>query len=99
MTASSGHQRAHLRVHGRVQGVSFRLSAQECALALGLTGWVRNLADGSVEALAEGPSAKLTEWVDWCRHGPTAARVQTLETLALGPASGEFVTFQVLRDG
>ena len=98
MKAVPGLRRAHLLIHGRVQGVSFRLSTQERALKLGLTGWVRNLADGSVEALAEGPEAAVLEWVDWCRHGPAAARVQTMETVALCDASGEFTTFQVLRD-
>ncbi len=64
-----------LRIRGRVQGVGYRAAARAEALRLGLAGWVRNRADGSVEALARGPAASLDRFEKWCRHGPPAARV------------------------
>ncbi|MBI4843643.1 MAG: acylphosphatase [Nitrospirae bacterium] len=65
-----------LRIKGFVQGVFFRASAKDMADGLGLTGWVRNLPDGSVEAFFEGEEGKLKEALDWCRHGPPGARVK-----------------------
>jgi acylphosphatase len=65
-----------VRVTGRVQGVSFRYYAQQEAISLGLTGWVRNEVDGSVELHLEGSSAAVDSMVDWCRQGPSAARVR-----------------------
>ncbi|MCX5759176.1 MAG: acylphosphatase [Candidatus Hydrogenedentes bacterium] len=67
--------RLHVFVEGRVQGVGFRYSASDRAIALGLSGWVRNLPDGRVEAEFEGPRAILDEILDWCRHGPRFALV------------------------
>jgi acylphosphatase len=64
-----------LHITGRVQGVGYRLWATRTAATLGLRGWVRNLADGSVEALAIGPSDTVTDFVAACRHGPRAAQV------------------------
>jgi acylphosphatase len=66
----------HVRVTGRVQGVSFRYYAQQEAVGLGLTGWVRNEVDGSVELHLEGTAEAVDSMVDWCRHGPSAARVR-----------------------
>ena len=60
---------------GRVQGVAFRASTVEHARAHGVTGWVRNLADGSVELEAQGDDAALTAFLAWCKLGPPAARV------------------------
>ena len=71
-----GLARAHLVVTGRVQGVAFRQATVEEARRLGLAGWVRNLRDGSVEALAEGDRRAVEALVAWCRHGPRLARVQ-----------------------
>lgn len=65
----------HLRVRGRVQGVWFRASCREEALRLGVTGWVANLADGSVEAHLEGPAERVDALVRWCRTGPPGAHV------------------------
>jgi acylphosphatase len=62
-----------------VQGVCYRASAADAARGLGLTGWVRNLPDGTVEAVAEGPRQDLERLVAWCRQGPPAARVAEVE--------------------
>ncbi|WP_242347026.1 acylphosphatase [Anaeromyxobacter terrae] len=67
--------RAHILVSGEVQGVSFRQAAVDEARRLGLRGWVRNVADGRVEAEAEGERAKVEALVRWCGRGPPAARV------------------------
>jgi acylphosphatase len=68
-------RRVRANVTGRVQGVAFRASTVEEARTLGLTGWVRNLADGSVELEAQGDDARVGELLVWCGHGPPAARV------------------------
>ena len=72
-------------VEGRVQGVFYRASAEARAKALGLRGWVRNRADGSVELHAEGPLASLLEFVEWCREGPPAAHVTHIEARPVSP--------------
>ena len=64
---------------GRVQGVWFRGSAREEALARGVHGWVRNRPDGSVEAVFEGAPEAVGALVAWCRQGPPLARVAALE--------------------
>ena len=73
-------ERLHVYVEGRVQGVGFRYSACDRAAALGLTGWVRNLPDGRVEATFEGPRPALEEVLSWCREGPRWADVSGVET-------------------
>jgi acylphosphatase len=77
----------------------FRQSAQEVALELGVSGWIRNLADGRVELVIEGPPEDVGEMVDWCRHGPPASTVQDIELqqeLAQGE-QGNFVIRQSER--
>jgi acylphosphatase len=69
----------HLIVHGYVQGVFYRASTRETAVRLGLKGWVRNLPDGNVEALLEGPVEKIHQAIDWCREGPPGARVLKID--------------------
>ena len=71
--------RKRLRITGRVQGVAFRASTVAAARGLGLSGWVANRADGSVEAVAEGDDAAVITLVRWCHHGPPAARVDHVE--------------------
>lgn len=71
--------RVWLRVEGRVQGVWFRASTRAEASRLGLAGWVRNLPDGAVEAVAEGPREALETLVAWARRGPPGARVDQLQ--------------------
>lgn len=68
-------KRVHLVISGYVQGVFFRASAQGAARSLKLTGFVRNLPDGSVEAVAEGEEPMLNRFLEWCRKGPPGARV------------------------
>ncbi len=68
--------RMHLVITGRVQGVWYRASAQSEAQGLGLTGWVRNRADGDVELVAEGSRAALESLLEWCRNGPPMAHVE-----------------------
>ena len=70
---------AHLKIMGRVQGIYYRASTVQQAANLGLAGWVRNCDDGSVEAVAEGPRAKVEELIAWCRVGPPGARVSQVE--------------------
>lgn len=79
----------HLRVHGRVQGVGYRESLRVEAERLGVTGWVRNRADGTVEALACGPAAAVDALARWCERGPPLAQVQRVDAspAAPGPAS------------
>jgi acylphosphatase len=74
---SGDRERAHVYVSGQVQGVFFRDSTQEIAEQLGLTGWVKNLPDGRVEALFEGPSERVREMIRWCEQGPPHAKVDT----------------------
>lgn len=76
-----------LRITGRVQGVGFRESLRAEAERLGVTGWVRNRADGSVEALVQGSDAALEALVAWAQRGPSAARV---EGVASGPPEPRF---------
>ena len=73
--------RKRLHITGRVQGVAFRASTVATAWELGLSGWVANRADGSVEAVAEGDDAAVTALVRWCHHGPPAARVDHVEVI------------------
>lgn len=87
-------QRLRLRIEGDVQGVGFRYSCRQEALRLGLTGWVRNLKDGSVEVVAEGPEAALQSLANWCRRGPAYARVDAVHPEIL-PALGGFVSFNI----
>ena len=80
--------RAQVRVAGRVQGVFYRQSTVEMAQELGLCGWVRNLPDGSVEALFEGERSRIEQAVAWCRQGPPRAKVREVTVLWLdGPAT------------
>jgi len=69
-----------------VQGIGFRDALRSEALRLGVTGWVRNLTDGSVEALAQGDPAAVAALLEWARRGPPAARVERVEC---GPPAAE----------
>lgn len=81
-------------VSGRVQGVAFRHHTQRTALELGVRGWVRNLPNGDLEACFEGEETAVRQMVEWCRRGPSAARVDSLLERA-GDHTGEFVSFDI----
>lgn len=67
---------AHLRISGKVQGVFFRATAKKIADKNNLTGWVKNLSDGNVEAIVSGEQAAVEKFIEWCKHGPENAAVQ-----------------------
>ena len=77
----------HLRISGRVQGVGFRDAMCRQARELGIAGWVRNRADGSVEAVVQGEPGAVDAAVAWARRGPPGARVSAVE---VSEAQGEF---------
>ncbi len=88
--------RVHVFVSGRVQGVFFRSSTKSKAEELGIAGWVRNLADGRVEAVFEGEEGKVEKIVEWCRKGPEYARVAGVEVIP-EHYKGEFQAFLLRR--
>ena len=75
----------HVRVTGRVQGVSFRAYAAHEAVRLELVGWVRNEPDGAVAAHLEGPDDAVEEMLAWCRQGSPAARVADVRVTEVEP--------------
>ena len=86
--------RAHVFVEGRVQGVCFRAETCEAARRCGVTGWVRNLRDGRVEAVFEGPEDAVERAVAWCRTGPPHAIVTRIE-VTREPHTGQFSSFSL----
>jgi len=71
---------AKIIIHGRVQGVWFRASTKDAADAIGgISGWVRNMANGIVEVYAEGEKTDVEKLIEWCKHGPPLARVTNVE--------------------
>ncbi len=86
----------HLTVRGRVQGVYFRASAQREARRLGLSGWGRNRSDGSMEILAEGEELSIRELHGWAQKGPSAARVERVDSRWRG-YTGEFAEFRIVE--
>ena len=86
--------RAHAIISGRVQGVFFRVETQRAAEQFGVSGWVRNKRDGTVEAVFEGPEAIVRQAVSWCRHGDPPARVDDIE-VTYDDATGEFKSFRI----
>lgn len=86
--------RRRLWISGIVQGVFYRVSTQEQARRLGVKGWVRNLADGRVEALAVGPAPKVQSFIDWCKEGPDRARVESV-TIENGQGTAVYDDFEV----
>ena len=69
----------HIIVHGQVQGVFYRVSAQTRATELELTGWVRNVSNGTVEVHAEGDQETLDRFIEWCQQGPPSAKVSRID--------------------
>ena len=76
----------HYRIQGRVQGVFFRASTRDKAIECGVTGWVRNLSDGCVEAVACGTEQQLATLEAWLKQGPPLATVTQLEIELVEPA-------------
>lgn len=81
-------------VHGYVQGVFFRHNTKKEALILGLKGYVKNMADGTVEVVAEGSEDKIKELIEFCKKGPEAAQVEKVD-VKFEKATGEFNGFEV----
>lgn len=96
MTIEAENSRVRLKIAGRVQGVYYRASTLQQAHNLGLTGWVMNCPDGSVEAVAEGAKPRLEELIAWCQRGPSGARVSHVE-IRWEPAENNFSGFSVRR--
>lgn len=82
----------HLRIHGQVQGIGYRQSMQHVARKIGLTGWVRNHHDGTVEAIVCGGQAAVAQMLSWARHGPRFAQVtQVIVSDAECPETSGFI--------
>lgn len=86
--------RVRVLVVGRVQGVAYRFFAEKYASRLGVTGWVRNLSDGGVEVLAEGPAPRIETFLERLREGPSLAHVDRFE-VRRELATGEFGDFRI----
>ncbi len=86
--------RVRLIIEGRVQGVWFRDSTRRVANSLGVRGWVRNLPDGNVEVVAEGPEEQVRQLVEWSHKGPPHARVTNVIEFP-EPYTGEFENFEI----
>ncbi len=82
-------ERKHAKVHGQVQGVGFRYFTERTASSLGVTGWVRNVPDGTVEIEAQADQDTLTRFFEKVRKGPTFSDVTDLEMNQLDPAAEE----------
>lgn len=93
---SDATARLHAYVSGRVQGVGFRFFVLDAAQELGLTGWVRNLNDGRVEVLAEGPRPDLERLLRLLHQGPPASWVTGIDA-TWEPATAEFPDFRAVR--
>ncbi len=98
-TPSSGKKsmeylRAQVVIHGIVQGVFFRASTRDEAIRIGVGGWVRNLPDGTVQALFEGEKKKVEEIVGWCHKGPPGARVDKVD-IEWEAYKGEYKLFDI----
>ena len=88
----------HATIHGRVQGVSFRFYTQQQAEQLNVTGWVRNLPDGTVEMSAVGPTEALEELLKWLHHGPSGARVGRVDVDWIDTPE-TYTSFEIRHDG
>jgi acylphosphatase len=91
---SGERARARLVISGRVQGVAYRQSTVDAARRAGVVGWVRNLPDGRVEAVAEGERPRVEALLAWCRRGPRLARVDGIE-VAWEEPRGDLDSFDI----
>ncbi|MCL5406728.1 MAG: acylphosphatase [Deltaproteobacteria bacterium] len=87
-------RRVHVWISGRVQGVFFRAYTRDAGRSIGVTGWVRNLPDGRVEAVFEGDEEKLKKMIAWCHRGSPLSRVELVDTRD-ETCTGEFETFTI----
>lgn len=88
------NKRVRLLISGRVQGVFFRACTRGAAIQEGVTGWVRNLADGRVEALFEGSAERVDRVIAWCQQGSPGSRVDQVD-VQVQPYQGEFSSFEI----
>jgi acylphosphatase len=86
--------RAHVIIHGRVQGVCFRMETQQAAEKIGVGGWVRNQPDGTVEAVFEGTASRIDQVLKWCHNGPPLSKVTHVD-LEWERYQGEFKSFEI----
>jgi acylphosphatase len=86
--------RAHIYISGRVQGVFFRSEAQDEAIKRNVTGWVKNLPDGRVEAVFEGEKENVEKVIEFCKRGPLGAKVAKVD-VNWQNCAGEFKDFKV----
>ncbi len=89
-------KRVHVWIEGRVQGVFFRANTKKKADRAGISGWVRNLSDGRVEAVLEGDKEKVSDVLEWMRRGPRLASVEDVKAREEG-FKGEFNDFLIKR--
>ena len=88
--------RVHIMISGEVQGVWFRVSAQDKAKELKLTGWVKNIFSNAVEIIAEGEMDALSELIGWVQSGPPNAKVDKV-SIEWGPSKNEFPSFEIFK--
>jgi acylphosphatase len=88
------NKRVRLLISGQVQGVFFRACTRDTAVREGVTGWVRNLADGRVEALLEGSVERVDRVIAWCQQGSRGSRVDQVD-MQYQPYQGEFSSFEI----
>jgi len=88
-------QRIHLFIKGKVQGVFFRQTTKVTAEKKNVTGWVKNLHDGRVEAILEGNDVEVSEVVEWCHAGPVNAVVDDVK-IVTELYKGEFSKFDIV---
>jgi acylphosphatase len=86
--------RAHVTVTGKVQGVFFRQNTRRQAQNRGVFGWICNTLEGNVEAVFEGEEVAVKEVVDYCKHGPSFAKVENIQ-VDYEPYKGEFTNFSI----
>lgn len=90
------YTRAHIKIIGLVQGVFFRASAMRKARTLGITGWIRNLDDGSLEIIVEGELSIIDNFIAWCKFGPPNAKVERIHIQFESPKD-EFNDFRIIQ--
>lgn len=91
---TEGKKRARAIISGRVQGVFYRSETQKAARLHNLTGWVKNMSDGTVEAVFEGTENDVSGMLEWCKSGSPQARVENVDATWEEP-TGEFSGFHV----